>query len=80
MATIAELEQDLSDYRARRKEVALGGAHVDVWVDGERIKVFVPDLDALNRLIQLTEAEIYQAKLDAGQSPRPRRTAIGVGY
>lgn len=77
---IARLETEIAEAEAQRALVAQGRAVVDVWRDGRRVRYQVPTLAQLEEHIRSLKSELYEAQLEAGQSPTPRRRAIGLGW
>lgn len=72
------LRRYIAEAKARRQEVALGEAVIDVWRGGRRMKMTVTSIAELNAYIGQMEREL-EAIL-AGADGRPRRRAIRLGW
>lgn len=77
---IYRLKEEIAQAEAQRALVAQGRAVIDAWRDGRRVRYQVPTLAELEDHIRALKSELYEAQLEAGENPRPRRTAIGVRY
>ncbi len=80
MATAAEIEAMIAAAEARRQEVALGEAVVEVWRDGRRMRLQVPTIDELNKHIAAMRTALVEAQIAEGICPPRRRRAIGLSW
>jgi uncharacterized small protein (DUF1192 family) len=77
---ITRLQQEIAQAEAQRALVAQGRAVIDAWRDGRRVRYQVPTLAELEEHIRALKSELFEAQVEAGQNPAPRRRAIGLGW
>lgn len=80
MATISQIETWIAEAETYRHTVATGGAVMDVWRDGRRMKVRIGTIAELDEYIATLRSELVQAQIDAGVTPTRRRRAIGLAW
>ena len=77
---VARLEAELGGLRAARALASAGKQVEDAWRDGRRIRYSAMTLDEFNRQERYLEAQLEQAKIEAGMAVTPRRRAIELGW
>lgn len=80
MATIEQIETWIAEAEAARPQVALGGAVIEVWRDGRRIKKSVTSMKELNAYLASLRSELAIAQEDAGIPATRTRRAIRLGW
>lgn len=77
---IARIELELGQLRAARALAAQGKQVEDVWRDGRRVRYSAFTLEEWNQHERELEGQLYAARVEAGETVTPRRTAIGGYY
>lgn len=78
---VERLTREIGEIRAKRRDVALGKAIVEVWRDGRRVRTPIATLAEFDALVRTLEGELMAARIAAGEASVPaRRSAIGVCY
>lgn len=77
---IARIELELASLRAARLAAASGRQVEDVWREGRRVRYSAFTLEEWNQHERYLEGELQAARIEAGETVTPRRTAIGGYY
>lgn len=77
---IVRIELELAGLRAARLAASQGKQVQDAERDGRRIRYSTFTLEQFNQQERYLEGQLQQAKIDAGQTVTPRRTAISGYY
>lgn len=77
---VARLETELGGLRAARALASQGKQVEDAWRDGRRITYSTFTLAQFNEQERYLEAQLEQAKIEAGMAVTPRRRAIELGW
>lgn len=80
MASAAQITTWISEVESQRQKVALGQTFVELWRDGRRVRVEVPNIDALNTYLTQLKSDLVQAQIEEGIQPTRRRRSIGIAY
>lgn len=78
MATVEQLETWIAEAEARRHEVAMGEAVIDVWRDGRRVRRTFTKVEKLDAYIFSLRRELSEAQ--AAASGLARRRPINLGW
>lgn len=76
MATAAQILTWIGEAEAHRHDVATGGAVIDVWRDGRRIRKHISDIDELNAYIDRLNTEYAAAVASEAGSNRRRPISL----
>lgn len=80
MASSAQITTWISEVEGQRHKVAMGQTFVELWRDGRKVRVEVPNIDALNAYLTQLKSDLVQAQVDEGVTPTRRRRAVGIAY
>lgn len=77
---VARLEAELGNLRAARALASAGKQVEDVWRDGRRIRYSAFSLAEFNEQERYLEGQLEAAKVEAGMTVTPRRSAIDLAW
>lgn len=80
MATSTQIQEWIVAAEAARHSVAIGGAVIDVWEDGSRVRRSISTLSELQTYIDRLKRELAAALLAETGSTRPARGAVSLTY
>ena len=77
---ITRIDLELSSLRTARLAAASGRQVEDVWRDGRRVRYSAYTLEEWNQHERYLEGQLQAARIEAGETVTPRRTAISGYY
>lgn len=77
---ITRIDLELSSLRTARLAAASGRQVEDVWRDGRRVRYSAYTLEEWNQHERYLEGQLQAARIEAGETVTPRRSAIGLGW
>ncbi len=80
MATSTQIREWIAAAENARHAVAIGGAVIDVWEDGSRVRRSISSLTELQAYIDRLNRELAAALLAESGSTRPARRAISMVF